>query len=396
VTTLAQPAPPAAAAGRPPGPARAGVRWRTPLALAALVLLGGVVIALLQPTPVVTGYLDPASTGPSGAHALADLLAARGTTVTRVTTPTAAEAALGRVRQPGGGTLVITSPGLLTARELAGLAGAPGGRVLVAPDRAALAALAPGVTAGRRQAAGPVQPGCALAAARLAGNADMGGLSLHATAPGAQRCYPQRGLPTLVAYRGNGRMITVFGSGEPLTNAALARLGNAALALNLLTARTIVWLVPAPGAARPGGRPLTSLIPLPADLVALQLCIAVLVAAAWRGRRLGPLVSEPLPVVVRASETVEGHAGLYRARRARGRAAAELRAAMLRRVAPALGMSPDAPTDALARALTGRAAGGAGAGAVEAILFGPAPTDDAGLVVLADRLDALEREVRAQ
>jgi hypothetical protein len=396
VTTLAQPAPPTAAGGRPPAAPRAGVRWRTPLALAALVLLGGVVIALLQPAPTVTGYLDPASTGPSGAHALADLLAARGTVVTRVTTPAAAEAALAKMRHPAGGTLVITRPGLLTARQLAGLARAPGGRVLVQPDRAALAALAPGVTAGRSQAAGPVQPGCALPAARLAGDADMGGLSMHASAPGAQRCYPRRGLPTLVAYRRNGRMITVLGTGEPLTNAALARLGNAALALNLLAARRVVWLVTAPGAAPTGSKPLTSLIPLPADLVALQLCIAVLVVAAWRGRRLGPLVAEPLPVVVRASETVEGHAGLYRAARARGRATAELRAAMLRRTAPVLGMSPDAPTDVLARALAARSPGGAGTAAVEAVLFGPAPADDAGLVVLADRLDALEREVRAQ
>ena len=34
--------------------------------------------------------------------------------------------------------------------------------------------------------------------------------------------------------------------------------------------------------------------------------------ALWRGRRLGPVVDEPLPVVVRAAETTEGRARLYR------------------------------------------------------------------------------------
>jgi Domain of unknown function (DUF4350) len=391
VTTVAPPAAPAAAAAARPG--QLWRQWRVPLALAALVLLAGTVIALLRPATVVTGYLDPAGTGPDGAHALADLLAARGTAVTRVTTPAAAAAALAGAGS-GGAQLVVTSPRLLTAGQLARLARAPGGRLLVQPDRAALAALAPGVTAAGQPGTGPVRPGCGLAAAWLAGNADLGGLALRTTAPGAWRCYPVHGLPTVVSYRSRGRLITVLGTGRPLTNAALARLGNAALALNLLSARRIVWLVPLPAAAALGRKPLTSLIPFPADLVAVQLCVAVLLAALWRGRRLGPLVAEPLPVVVRASETVEGHAGLYRARRARGRAAAELRVAMLRRTAPALGMPPDAPPAALAQALAARA-GGADAAAVEAILFGPAPGDDAGLVSLADRLDALEKEVRA-
>ncbi len=66
-------------------------------------------------------------------------------------------------------------------------------------------------------------------------------------------------------------------------------------------------------------------MPLAAWLVAIQLGVALLLAALWRARRLGPLVTERLPVVVRASETVEGHARLYRSRRARDRVAATLR-----------------------------------------------------------------------
>ena len=379
-------------------------RWRVPLALVALILLGGTVTALLKPAAVITGYLDPAGTDAPGARALADILADRGGKVIRVVTPAAAEAAA--AAGPGGVTLVITSPRLLSAQQLASLARIAANRVLVGPDRAALTALAPAV---RLAGTAPVQalwPGCGLAAAQLAGNADLGGLRLvlrsAAGAPaqgGPQLCYPTGGSASLVRYTASGRVITVLGSGNALTNGSLAQLGNASLAINLLGGRSrIVWLVPEaalPGGALPG-RPksLLGLIPLPAYLVAIQLGIAAVLAALWRARRLGPLVAERLPVVVRASETAEGHAGLYRSRRARGRAAAALRAAMLARTLPALGLAPDARPGEVISAVSARS--GSGGKAIEAMLFGPAPSDDAALVALADDLDALEREVRSR
>jgi len=377
-------------------------QWRGPIALAALVLLGGAVIALLQSRPVtLIGDLDPADPGPSGTHALAALLAARGITVIRAITPAAAEAAA----RSGAATLVVTSPGLLTARQLTGLARVPGDRVLVAPDPAALTALAPGVTVAGGAPVRPVPPDCAMAAARLAGNADLGGLRLRAAPPAAVRCYPSVGLPALVRYGAADRVVTVLGTGLPLTNQALARLGNAALALNLLDARSrVVWLVPGPGippGARPaaGPKPLTSLIPAAAYLVALQLVLAVVAAALWRARRLGPLVPESLPVIVRAAETVDGHARLYQARHARGRAASALRTAMLSRTAPALGLPSGTRPGALAQALAARS--GRDPARLEELLCGPAPRDDDALAALADDLDvleraALEREVRAQ
>lgn len=382
-------------------------KWRVPLALVTLILLGGTVIALLQPGAAATGYLDPAGTGTTGAHAVTDLLSARGDTVIRAITPAAAETA---ARTPGQGavTLVITSPGLLTARQLDGLARVPADRVLIGPDRAALAALAPGIGLAGPAPVQALPPGCGLTAARLAGNADMGGAQLavrlpprprrrHAAAASPALCYPTGGDPSLVRYAAAGRLITVLGTGNALTNGSLARLGNAALAVNLLGARTrVVWLVPIPGlltgAPTRGQQPVLKLIPLPAYLVTIQLGIAAVLAALWRVRRLGPLVPEPLPVVVRASETVEGHAGLYRSRRARGRAAAALRAAMLARTLPALGLAPDAGPGAVVAAFSARS--GSGHDRVEALLFGPAPGDDAALVALADDLDALEREVR--
>jgi Domain of unknown function (DUF4350) len=401
---------------RPVSPTAADLwrRWRVPLALVALILLGGTVIALLKPTAVITGYLDPAGTDAPGAHALADILSDRGDKVVRVTTPAAAEAA--GAAGPGDVTLIITSPQLLTTQQLASLVRIAADRVLVGPDQAALTALAPAV---RLAGAAPVQallPGCRLAAAQLAGNADMGGLRLELrTAPqptrgrrpgagipargGPELCYPTGGSASLVRYTVSGRVITVLGSGNALTNGSLAQLGNASLAINLLGGRSrIVWLVPEPtlpGGGLPGhSKSLLDLIPLPAYLVAMQLGVAAVLAALWRARRLGPLVPERLPVVVRASETAEGHAGLYRSRRARGSAAAALRAAMLARTLPALGLAPDARPSEVISAVSARS-GSAGT-AIEAMLFGPAPRDDAALVALADDLDALEREVRSR
>lgn len=383
---------------RPVSPSTADTwhKWRVPLAIIALILLGGTVVALLQPA-AAQGYLDPASVAPAGTHALADILEHRGEHVTRAITPAAALAAA----SPGRATLVITSPQYLTQRQLSALALVPGNLVIVEPDAAALATLAPGVTLAGPALIGPVQPRCRLTAAQLAGNADMGGLSLSLRpgTPGAARCYPRDGRPSLIRYAAGGKIITLLGTGTPLTNEYLDQLGNAALALNLLGgSQRIVWLVPAQAALAGAGpasgqKSFTSLVPLGAYLVVLQLGIAVLLAALWRARRLGPLVPEQLPVVVRASETVEGHARLYQARRARGRAAATLRAAMLSRLIPAVGLPHGALPAAVTAALAARC--GIGTAKIEMMLFGPAPGSDAALVALADDLDALEREVRA-
>jgi hypothetical protein len=406
------------APSRPSSPAGAEVwrTWRTPLALVCVILLAGTLIALLElGAAPATSYLDPASTTTTGAHAITDILAARGVPVTRVTTVAAARAAAGAAA-PGGVTLVVTSPALLTAGELAGLARVPADRVLIGPGRPALRALAPEVELA---GIGPVEAlpaDCGLAAARVAGSADMGGGQMVARpatktprsrrhrparsgAAQAALCYPSGGLASLVQYQAAGHVITVLGTGNALTNGSLAQQGDAALALNLLSGRPrIVWLVPGPQlpASVPPSRqkPLLDVIPLPAYLVALQLGVAVLLAALWRSRRLGPLVPEPLPVVVRASETAEGHAGLYRSRRARGRAAAALRTALLNRTLPALGLPPDAGAADVVAAFSARS--GSGQDRIEAMLFGPAPRDDTALVALADELDALEKEVRTQ
>ena len=129
--------------------------------------------------------------------------------------------------------------------------------------------------------------------------------------------------------------------------------------------------------------------------MALQLFVAAGLAALWRTRRLGPLVAEPLPVVVRASETVEGHGRLYQVPAVPGPGGG---GAARRGPAPDHGPARAArPTRTPARCarrwprVTGREPG-----AVQAILYGPVPRDDAALVTLGQDIDALEGEVRTQ
>jgi len=393
--------------GAGPAPARRR-RAVAAAAVAALILLGGVAVAMLLPS-APNGYLDPASGAADGSHALADILGERGFDVVRAYSTAQALAAAGPSgRGAPAATLVVTSPGLLTAGQRSQLAGARADLLVIGPGPAALRTLAPAVFVAGLPAAvrhgNLVSPRCRLIAARLAGTANVAGYT-YSSGSAATGCYPSGGYPSLVTYAGRGRTVTIAGSGDPFSNAYLGRYGNAALALNLLDAtRRIVWLTPQPpgagsagaggtgpgggGTGAPGGGP--GLLPEGVVLLFAQLGVAVLLAAAWRGRRFGPLITERLPVVVRASETVEGHARLYQARRARGRAAEVLRAAMLGRVLPALGLPPGASPDAVAALIASRS--GHSQAQVSAIVYGRAPSSDAELVRLARSLDELEGE----
>ena len=369
-------------------------RARAWLLICLIIVIAAIVIGVLH-RPPGNSYLDPGSTGGSGSHALADVLTRLGHQVTTVTSTGSAVAAAS-----AGTTLVITSPADLSRPDLAALANVPASVLLVEPDRAALAAFGSGLRIaldGVPVASTPAA--CTLQAAVLAGTADMGGTTLTVpgrVAGGIQQCYPVGGHPSLVQVALRGRLVTMLGTGAPLTNSALASQGNAALTIDLLPSHRIVWLVPpasaVPAAAGPATpRSFYSLVPFGAYLVAIQLAVALLLAVAWRARRLGPLVAEPLPVVVRAAETVEGHARLYQSRRARARAAGALRQGVISRLSPLAGLPVTASRDAVVAALAQRSAWTQAR--VAELLYGPAPASDRALVELASDLDRFEREV---
>ncbi len=365
--------------------------WRAakgPVAVLLVVLLGGLVLAL------ATGgepgrRLDPRSPAPSGSRAVAELLRDQGVTVGLVTT----SAAMAATTRPGD-TLLVVDPDLLVESQVELVRSSGADLVLLAP--ATPGRYLPGVQAEPTDP-GLRAPGCALPVARRAGAADAGGTVFDVTGAdleATQLCYSRDGRPSLVQAGVEGRPVTLLGAVSPLTNARLDDEGNAALALGLLGARPrLVWYLPS-----------TNDVPVSAqqsfyDLVPggvwwglLEVGIAVLLLALWRARRLGPVVVEPLPVVVRAAETVEGRSRLYRRNGARGQAAEALRAGVRNRLGTALGLPRRVAAPAVVAAVAARA--GRSGPDVAALLYGAAPADDGALVRLADDLDALEREVR--
>ena len=371
------------------------------IALALVLLLAAAVAIAVVRSDARHGELDPRSADPNGSRAVAELLADRGVDTRVVTTLDAATAAAGPDT-----TLLVAVPDLLTAPQQSRLrsatADSAGRTVLVSAGSRSVEQLAPGVTADPATSFdSTLAPRCDLPARRAAGTADTGGIRYTTTVLGADECYPSERLSTLLrvpAPSGDGDTV-LLGSPDILLNDRLAEHGNASLALQLLGSRPhLVWYLPsladASAASEEGERGFFDLLPSGWLWGTLQLFVAAALAALWRARRLGPLVPERLPVAIRASETVEGRARLYRKANARDRAATALRSATRTRLAPLAGVpvtqahAPEALLPALSAHLQGDGHD------LHALLFGPPPGDDAALIQLADRLDALEREVR--
>ncbi|MEJ5946149.1 DUF4350 domain-containing protein [Pseudokineococcus basanitobsidens] len=391
-----------AARGRPRQPRRSTVL----LVVLGLLVLAGLVLSSLGTTDA---DLDPASPTPGGSRAVAQVLDDLGVDVVRTTTTSATVDAV-RAAGPEESAVLLVPTSPLGPSQLEDLAGSGADLLLVTPDEDVLAALAPSLRpADDVETADDVPPQCALPAAQAAGDATGGGSLVEPRDdedPAVTSCYglPFGGAPYVVVDAGAGGdgargRVVVLGQPEVLTNEAVAESGNAALALRTLGADpTLVWYLPDPldpGLSADGPAPLSALVPRGLVRAGQVLVVAALVLLLWRGRRLGRLVPERLPVVVRASETVEGRARLYRSAGARDHAAATLRAASLSRLAERLGVpSGTGPAATTAVVTAAAASSGRPAADVDALYRSPAPTDDRGLVALADDLDALEKEVR--
>ncbi|MEU2202405.1 DUF4350 domain-containing protein [Isoptericola sp. NPDC019482] len=382
------------------GRSRTVRRWRrarwTLFVLGVLALVVAV-LAVQRPVTSTTPYA-PDNAQPNGARAVAQVLGRQGVEVQHVTRVADAVAAAGP-----GTTLLVTPGSMLLPEQADALAGVDADLVLLgADDMLVRAATDAAVTRlpGAVAPGGAVEPSCDLPLAVRAGAMRLvPGLQAEPGAADVTLCWPTDGLAALAQVRSSGGERTVTAVDDPsfVTNGAVLDDGNAALALGLLGARdTLVWLVPDPldtSTTGEGGAPSAGagILPPWAGVVGLWALLVVLVAAVWRARRLGPLVAEPLPVVVRAAETTRGRGRLYRRTRSSGHAAAGLRAATAETVARRLGVprSADATalTDAVARA-TGRSAHD-----VADLLYGPPPHDDDALTELARRLDTLESEV---
>ncbi|HXO54967.1 MAG TPA: DUF4350 domain-containing protein [Mycobacterium sp.] len=358
-------------------------RWALP-ALIAICAVAAIGTYLTAPRP--GGQMDPESTGPEGAHALIALLRDHGVTVVVANNVDDAASAA----RPGTLLLFAQTQRVSTEGLLNRLADAPGDLLLVEPTSHARAALAPGIRSGGASTSN-TKPDCALREADQAGAVDFGPSNTFRAVDDktVSSCYGG----ALVRYRDGDRTVTVVGSTDFLTNGSLLRAGNAALAMNLAGQHPrLVWYAPQhiEGGSSGKGK-IFDLIPDSVSWMIVQLWLTVALIALWKGRRIGPLVAEKLPVVVRASETVEGRGRLYRSRRARDRAAQALRSAALQRMLPRLGLGVDTPPPAVILAIAQH--GRLDPELLRHILFGPTPATDADLVQLTRALDDIERQV---
>ena len=338
---------------------------------------------------------DPRSSTSNGNKALAQLLADEGVDVQ--VTDSVDDAVAGSDEST---LLVVASPDRLTTEQAAQLGRATYGRLLLfRPGVPGLRVF--GVPADTTSSsAGAVGPGCTEPAATMAGAIDAKDFAAgYASTAGAitLRCYPSEGGAGWLRIGGPFGPVDLVAGG--VSNQVLAHEGNAAFGMNVFGAYPrIVWLMAQRAAAgTDSAEQGPGLLPTWWAPMIVQAFIALIVVGVWRGRRLGPILREPLPVTVRASETVEGHGRMYARIRARDRAAEALRAGVRGRLARAYGQPVAAvPTEdeviALSAAIAART--GRGAPDVRRLLAGPPPSSDDDLVTLAQNLDQLEQEAR--
>lgn len=362
----------------------------------AILVAALAVIALMGTALVYGGWsqrdaLDPDSPAPDGTRAVVRILEQQGVRVTIARDRAAAERAL----SDGGATLVVRDAPMLSGETVRRLGEAANDVVLIEPRSRALDVLMNGSSLGGVADDRAVDPACEVPAAASAGAARVG--ELYVPGVGVRGCYPVDGeFGVLVADAGDGRTVAAVDGLSVLTNRALPRDGDAALALGLLGRNaTVVWYVPSPadadiGAAVPTIGDLTPPWVTPAMVL---LLLAAATAALWRGRRFGPLVTERLPVTVRANETTEGRARLYADSGDVAHALDELRRATRGRLRRVLGLSPRTPPIQIADAVAERL--GADRAQVRGILIDDLPRSDRDLVAASDRLRDLETSVRA-
>lgn len=413
------PTPPAAVPGAQAGPvdeppvvigdettgrSRAASRWRRsrwPLTVLVAVALLVLFLALVRPATSTAPYA-PDNPEENGGMAVAEVLKDQGVRITHVTTVTDAVAAAG----PDSTLLVTPNPSFFAEEQIVALNRTGADLVLLGADFSMVTSVSRNtLDSTYGEADGPVPPQCDDPTAQAAGELSLNpGLYDTSTPADEQRpvlCWPD-GLGAYAYARLDlpNRSVTVVDDMAVLRNGSVLEDGNAALALRMLGQHEdLVWLVPNPMDVSTGDDEPTpaergqvnAMMPPGSAPVALVAVLVGVLLALWRVRRMGPLVVEDLPVLVRSAEATRGRARLYRAARARGHAAAGLRASTADRIAARLGLARSSDARSVVDAVV--AATNRPSEQVADLLYGPPPADDAALAELVRRLDILESEV---
>lgn len=364
-------------------------RWLFWVGAAAVLLLIAFISLATAGSSGQRPPLDPESPAPNGAQALAEVLRDQGVdvTVTRsldATSQTIANAATT--------TLIIDDPQLLlTDEQLAEAVALAETVIIVNPSFSELKAVAPDVDhAGSVD--GILDADCDFGPVERAGTVTGDGTGFRTEDAGALTCLGSGDdVYSLIEVATGGGRLIVLGATTALTNENIIEEGNAAFALGLLGENpSLVWYLPSFDDIE-SDVTIAELTPTWVTPVVLLLFVTALVAAIWRGRRLGPLVVENLPVTVRASETMLGRARLYARSASHLRALDALRVGTIQRLAAACGLSRLATVDEVIDAVA--AVTGAMPHDIRALLLTDAPRSDRDLIAYSDALLTLERDV---
>lgn len=384
--------------GTPSPDTAAGRRRRRVVVRAVVMLVLLLVVAVLLAIGRRGGNddpLDPRNAGSDGAQAVARVLEQRGVAVDVARDRRALES-LDAVE--GDTTVIVTEPSALseeTASALAEEVRAARRLVLVEPGRFTLQALGIDVSpAGGGSPTRSLQAGCVLAGITAGDTVTASGRAYTTSAPGAARCFSFEGASAVVALPAAGGRpeVVVLGTGDVLSNGEVTRYDNAGVSLRLLgQGDRLVWYIPSALDVSADDTTAASELPRALGPLTVLALFALLATMLWRGRRFGPLVTEPLPAVVKAIETTQSRGRLYRRARDTARAGTVLRAATTRRLVSYLGLPAGASVELVAQATA--AAAGRPLADVRALLAGPPPADEDAMVALADHLSTLEKEV---
>lgn len=380
-----------------PGPApdtgaRVDTWWRRHRSTLLLVVAGALAVAVavgLTGERSGAAY-DPDNPGRAGAQAVARVLDDQDVDVDVVRTADAFDAA----RVDADTTVLVTSTESLGASTVERLRAHAGDATVV------LLLPPPAVTDAFGIDAGGYETGVEDRAADCS-DADLrallGDLTLTTRDgvgyPAATGCF----------YGGSGALLAradsstlLLGAGDVLANSEILVADNAAIALRLLGQHDrLVWYVAnSLDLTSEDAVPIGDLLPDWLRPGLWLLALAGLALLLWRGRRLGPLVPEPVPVVVKAIETTLSRGRLYRKVDDRGHAAAQLRASARRACAQQLRLPATSDADALVRDVAGRTGRPLGQVAFLLAPDAPVPPTDHDLIRLAEELATLEREVR--
>lgn len=379
----------------------AASRTRRVLVFVVLILAAAVALALIAGSRPPAIALDPEDPGAEGSMALVEVLRAHGVDVTVVRSAD-------RLPRPGGAaTLVLGNPqffGSVAAEHFRAAAGGYSRVVMVMPTSAAVGSLGYPVQVLSGGSNTPVP-------ARCTGPGVAAGDTIAPASPrlvpraGASGCFPYA-VPSGVTEGSSGyAMVTIPGTGAKpevvvaglqsvMSNSRILDADNAGVAVRLLgSAPRLVWYQPDVTDTDPAA---DSVDPWPAWRwpAVWVLGLAFVLFAVAVGRRFGRLVPEPLPVVVKASETTESRARLYQRTRDYARAAAILRQGSTHRLRQRLGAGAPHSDPVADPALVALVASATGLPEIVVAqrLIGPPPASDDALITLSQDLADLEEK----